>query len=67
MRSTRPRPVAELRAVAKADDELDQADRDLHLAVWEARQAGATWEAIAETLQVSRQAAQKRFRTLERA
>lgn len=46
-------------AVAKANEV--RADVELRVAAQEARQAGATWEAIAEVLGVSRQAVNKRF------
>lgn len=43
------------------EDKLRLAHHDLHQAVWNARTSGATWQAIAEVLGVTSQAARHRF------
>lgn len=51
----------DLRRVGLAQRALEDAERDLHAAVSEAREAGKTWSEIGRSLGVTRQAAQMRF------
>ncbi|MEL4504074.1 hypothetical protein AAEX63_04450 [Luteococcus sp. H138] len=50
-----------LAAIGLAQQALDQAERGLHDAVRAARDAGRTWQEVADVLGVTRQAAFKRF------
>jgi hypothetical protein len=54
-----------LRLVAGADVAAREGDRLLREAVFNARRAGHSWDAIGRVLGVSRQAAQQRFRSPE--
>jgi predicted ATPase len=52
---------AAAKAAAAAAQHADAAAAELHAAVAEAREAGITWAAIAAVLDITRQAAWKRF------
>ena len=57
----------EVRGVGQAVQALRQAEADLDAAVLAARQAGASWNALALPLGMSRQAVRQRFARLENA
>lgn len=57
----------EVRTVGQAVEALRQAEADLDAAVLAARQAGASWNALALPLGMSRQAVRQRFARLEDA
>jgi hypothetical protein len=48
-------------ALSKATGRADQARRDLHVAVAQARERGASWAEVGQALGVTRQTAQQRF------
>lgn len=55
------RDAGAFRRIVAAQRAVTEADRQLHEAVRSARQAGESWTVIGAALDVSRQAAQKRF------
>jgi hypothetical protein len=55
-------PTNPLELIVDAAQQLHTAERTLHAAVIPARQHGQSWTAIGDTLQITRQAAQQRFR-----
>jgi hypothetical protein len=57
----------EVRGVGLAVEALRQAEADLDAAVLAAREAGASWNALALPLGMSRQAVRQRFARLENA
>jgi hypothetical protein len=52
-----------LREIAELADQRDHVDQDLTAAVGAARTAGRSWSEIAAMLGVSKQAAQRKYRT----
>lgn len=56
------RPVDILEWLTQTDQHLRQAHTELAAAAWHARTQGHTWTAIGAALNISKQAAQQRFR-----
>lgn len=59
--SVRTRDAVHFRRIVAARAGVAAADRELHDAVAEAREAGDSWLSIGVALDVTKQAAQKRF------
>lgn len=55
------RDAVHFRRIIAAQEGVSRADRELHDAVREAREAGDSWLSIGMALGVTKQAAQKRF------